>query len=59
VVDRLPAFRAGVLEGEVEGRQGLTPYARWAGAYGLWPLALAAMALMLVAARAAGPRPAP
>jgi apolipoprotein N-acyltransferase len=59
VVDRLPAFRAGVLEGEVEGRQGLTPYARWAGAYGLWPLALVAMALMLLAARAAGPRPAP
>jgi apolipoprotein N-acyltransferase len=59
VVDRLPAFQAGVLEGEVEGRQGLTPYARWAGAYGLWPLALVAMALMLLAARAAGPRPAP
>ena len=28
----------GVLEGRVEGREGLTPYARWAGAFGLWPL---------------------
>ena len=59
VVARLPAFRPGVLEGEVEGRQGLTPYARWAGAYGLWPLALAALALALLVARAGGPRPAP
>jgi len=59
VVDRLPVLQAGVLEGEVEGRQGLTPYARWAGAFGLWPLALLAIALAWLAARAGGPRPAP
>ncbi len=59
VVARLPAFRPGVLEGEVEGRHGLTPYARWAGAYGLWPLALAAIAMVLLLARAGGPRAAP
>jgi apolipoprotein N-acyltransferase len=59
VVDRLPVLQAGVLEGEVEGRQGLTPYARWAGAFGLWPLALLAIVLAWLAARAAGPRPAP
>jgi apolipoprotein N-acyltransferase len=28
----------GVLVGEVEGRQGLTPYASWVSRYGLWPL---------------------
>jgi apolipoprotein N-acyltransferase len=28
----------GVLEGVVEGREGLTPYARWASMLGLWPL---------------------
>lgn len=28
----------GVLEGEVQGRVGLTPFARWASAWGLWPL---------------------
>ena len=62
VVARLPAFRAGVLEGEVEGRQGLTPYARWAGAYGLWPLAgvaWAVIALVWLVARGGGARPAP
>jgi apolipoprotein N-acyltransferase len=28
----------GVLVGEVEGRDGSTPYARWVAAFGLWPL---------------------
>jgi apolipoprotein N-acyltransferase len=62
VVARLPPFERGVLEGEVEGRQGLTPYARWAGAYGLWPLVLAAcaaIALVALAARRGRTRPAP
>jgi apolipoprotein N-acyltransferase len=27
----------GVLVGEVEGREGSTPYARWVAALGLWP----------------------
>lgn len=38
----------GVLEGTVQGRRGLTPFAWWAGRYGLWPplgLALAIVAL--------------
>ena len=38
----------GVLDGKVEGRQGLTPYARWASRSGLAPLA--ALALAIVAA---------
>ena len=28
----------GTLVGEVEGRNGITPYAWWVGRYGLWPL---------------------
>ncbi|MFM7532826.1 MAG: apolipoprotein N-acyltransferase, partial [Rubrivivax sp.] len=62
VVDRLPPFAAGVLEGEVEGRKGLTPYARWAGAWGLWPLAVAALAviaLVVLAGRGGRARAAP
>jgi apolipoprotein N-acyltransferase len=38
VTHRLPRLTRGTLEGEVEGRSGLTPYARWAGAWGLAPL---------------------
>ncbi|MBP7915046.1 MAG: apolipoprotein N-acyltransferase [Vitreoscilla sp.] len=46
VVDRLPPLRAGVLESQVEGRVGATPYARWLSSWGLWPawgLALAGL----------------
>jgi len=45
----LPPHRASVLTGEVEGREGITPYAWWAARAGLWPLAAAALAV--VAAR--------
>ncbi|NCT82448.1 MAG: apolipoprotein N-acyltransferase [Comamonadaceae bacterium] len=38
VTARLPALARGVLEAEVEGRSGSTPYARWLAALGLWPL---------------------
>jgi len=34
----LPRFTRGSLIGTFEGRTGLTPYARWAAAFGLWPL---------------------
>ena len=34
----LPRFTRGSLTGTFEGREGLTPYARWAAAFGLWPL---------------------
>jgi apolipoprotein N-acyltransferase len=46
---RLPAFTQGVLRGEVEGRFGLTPYARWASRAGLWPPLLLALLLCLPA----------
>jgi apolipoprotein N-acyltransferase len=39
----LPANERGVLHGDVQGRAGVTPFARWAGAWGLLPLLLAAL----------------
>jgi apolipoprotein N-acyltransferase len=44
-----PSHTATVLQGKVEGRTGLTPYARWVAYFGLWPLAIFALALVLVA----------
>ena len=44
-----------VLDAEVQGRAGLTPFARWAAAFGLWPLALLAAAVVLAAVRARRP----
>jgi apolipoprotein N-acyltransferase len=35
----------GVLDGSVQGRRGLTPYAAWAGRFGLAPAALLALGL--------------
>ena len=50
---RLPAFTEGVLDGPVQGRRGLTPFARWASRWGLAPLiALALMMCGVAAARA-------
>ena len=37
VTHALAPFSVGILEGSVEGRQGLTPFASWAGQLGLWP----------------------
>lgn len=45
VTERLVPLTTGILEAEVEGRTGETPYARWLAAFGLWPLALFAVAL--------------
>lgn len=44
VTARLAPFTQGVLLAEVQGRQGRTPYARWAAAAGLWPLWALALA---------------
>jgi apolipoprotein N-acyltransferase len=38
----------GVLEGIVEGRMGLTPYAQWASRWGLWPLVVLGLLLAAV-----------
>jgi apolipoprotein N-acyltransferase len=53
VTHSLPPFTRGVLEVRAEGRDGLTPYARWAGGFGLWPPALLAAALAAAFALAA------
>lgn len=51
----LPPFTAGRLTATVEGRTGLTPYARWAAPAGHAPLALLAL-LVFAAAALAGRR---
>ncbi len=52
VRERLPAEQAGVLEVNVDGRTGETPYVRWLATLGLWPLwALAALGVAPVLAR--------
>ncbi|MEO5658208.1 MAG: apolipoprotein N-acyltransferase [Polaromonas sp.] len=51
VTHSLPRHTRGALVGQVQGRSGITPYAWWAGRFGLWPLwalGLAALGLALV-----------
>lgn len=47
VTDRLPGNTRGALVAEVQGRQGVTPFAWWAGRAGLWPAF--ALAVLLIA----------
>ncbi|MEY2688541.1 MAG: hypothetical protein RL375_2739 [Pseudomonadota bacterium] len=53
VTHALPPHRQGVLVGEVEARSGVTPYAAWAGRFGLWPLWCLAVVSVLLGVRAA------
>ena len=53
VTGLLPRFTRGSLTGRFEGRDGITPYARWAAALGLWPLWLLALLVVGWAAWAA------
>ena len=54
VTHELPRLTRAVLAVEVEGREGLTPYARWAGRFGLWPLALLGVIALALAWRRTG-----
>ena len=54
VTARLDSFTRGTLDAVVEGRSGLTPFARWAGSLGLWPLVGAALLLCAVLAHRRG-----
>jgi len=53
VTSSLPPMTRAVLTAEVEGRTGLTPYARWVSRFGLWPLWISALVIGAVAAAAA------
>jgi apolipoprotein N-acyltransferase len=48
VTRSLKPFTRGVLEGPVQGRQGLTPFAWWASRWSLWPLGLLGAAVTAV-----------
>lgn len=50
VTHTLARHTRGVLAGEVEGREGLTPFARWVAAWRLWPLWGLGVAVVWVAA---------
>jgi apolipoprotein N-acyltransferase len=57
VTHSLPRHTRGVLQGQVQGRSGTTPYAWWAARLGLWPLwglALAVLGAALLARRQRG-----
>ena len=45
----LPHYTRSVLQGEVEGRTGITPYAWWLARYWLWPLWLLGTGVVAVA----------
>jgi len=40
----------GVLQAKLQGREGTTPFAWWAGRFSLWPLALLALAVIVTMA---------
>ena len=48
VTHQLPRLTRGALDAEVAGRDGLTPFARWASRWGLWPVLWIAVALPLL-----------
>jgi len=52
VTHALARHTRGVLLGEVQGRDGITPYAWWVSRVGLWPLWLLAIAVVVVSASA-------
>ena len=47
VIHALAPHIQGVLQGSVQGRNGVTPFAWWAGAAGLWPMLGLALLLVL------------
>jgi apolipoprotein N-acyltransferase len=45
VISALPPHQRGALQGAVEGRTGLTPFAWWVARFGVWPLWLLGLAI--------------
>ena len=57
VTHSLPRHTRGVLTGDAQGRNGITPFAYWTARWGLWPLWLLALGVVAVAVlRARGRR---
>ena len=56
VTASLAPFTRGVLNAEVETRDGLTPFAWWASHFGLWPLWLLGLVVVVVCVRFAPSR---
>ena len=57
VTHSLPRHTRGVLTGDAQGRNGITPFAYWTARWGLWPLWLLALGVVAVAVlRARGHR---
>lgn len=51
ILDMLPPLTRGVLQGRVQGRNGMTPFAWWASRYSLWPLWIWGLALVALSWR--------
>jgi apolipoprotein N-acyltransferase len=49
VTASLPRATRGVLEGQVQGREGMTPFAWWASRWGLWPVWLSVLGVVALA----------
>ncbi len=47
VVQNLKPYTRSVLQGQAQGREGMTPFAWWASRFGLWPLGLLAAGTLL------------
>ena len=56
VTHQLPRLTRGALDAEVAGRSGLTPFARWAARWGLWPVLALSLAVPVLLWRTARQR---
>ena len=59
VTESLKPYTRGVLDGDVQGREGSTPFAWWASRFGLWPLTAVALLVLLWAVMASRRESAP
>jgi len=50
VTAQLAPFTRGLLDAQVQGRSGLTPYAWWGARLGLWPYAIVALLVLGICA---------
>jgi apolipoprotein N-acyltransferase len=55
VTASMAPFTRGALDGVVQGRVGVTPFAWWAARAGLWPLVLLVLAVLAFSALRSAP----